>query len=1059
MLRPVRSASTAAGRAARLAAGVLGVLLAVATPAGRAGWIEDAPGRTIVHVTLWELPDPSRTDTYTRAESAGVKEFTRRFPALFAERLKARVQADPGRYGRHDWNRVEVDLHPFSGITVEGVETDLLAIAGGVAPDVMYVNFRKSDTYTGQGFLYPLDKPADGYLASLTQEELDFRIHPKIWPVIRRKGPEGEKHVYALPYGGAVGKVLLYRKDLFDERGIPYPDKNWTWDDLYDACRKTTDPARGTYGMRLGRGKHESWFWTTFLWSAGGDVLAYDEPSDTWEAVFDSRNATLALDFYTRLCTEKWIDSAGKPRYGYACKESTTGSVKWDRGEIAMMFDYIDEKFFTSINPDLTGMCPVPLGPPVGPHGERIRGAELNSRMMGLFAGIREPLVRDVAWEYIRFYESRDAVEIKTRMMVEGGLGRFVNPKYLEMFGYDEVVRLAPRGWAETFEIALATGVPEPYGRHSNLCYDILTEPLQAAEEMALDGELPQAGEARLTVLQGLLRRAADKARKEMLGVVPPRVMLLRRVTAVVALLAMVAVFALVFRRIIATFTPTAVPGEKKGWQFRRFAWGYLMLLPALLSIFFWSYLPVARGSAMSLQDYRIMGGSSWIWLDNYANVIWNRDWWGAVWNSLRYSALVISLTFLPPVVLAVLLQEVPHGKILYRTLFYLPAVITGLVVVLLWKSFYEPSERGTLNAVVMRLPAIGFLAVGLVLFWVAFTFARRTWFHEMIGISGLFLAIGMILFWTCLAVASPIFTQAGVPRPLLQVGLTLLVPVILCPALLELPHPDLEPRLAWGAGGLLAVAGLLALGHAWQGPLARPLLQAIMALTPRALIVVAGATLLGLALGRASRAGAAHQRRTALCWALGGAGLFAGCLGLAEACAALQHGGTPWYAALLGTLSQPYRWLNDSDTAMLCCVMPMVWAGMGPGCLIYLAALKGIPEDFYEASDLDGATFVDKILFTVLPAIRPLLVINFVGVFIGSWYGAAGNILAMTGGGKNTEEVGLHIFYKAFVYLNFGEATAMAWLLGLMLIGFTVYQLRILSRLEFRATGQKPPL
>ena len=78
--------------------------------------------------------------------------------------------------------------------------------------------------------------------------------------------------------------------------------------------------------------------------------------------------------------------------------------------------------------------------------------------------------------------------------------------------------------------------------------------------------------------------------------------------------------------------------------------------------------------------------------------------------------------------------------------------------------------------------------------------------------------------------------------------------------------------------------------------------------------------------------------------------------------------------------------------------------------------------------------------------------------MFIGSWYGAAGNILAMTGGGKNTEEVGLHIFYKAFMYLNFGEATAMAWLLGLMLIGFTVYQLRILSRLEFRTTGQKPP-
>ena len=70
-----------------------------------------------------------------------------------------------------------------------------------------------------------------------------------------------------------------------------------------------------------------------------------------------------------------------------------------------------------------------------------------------------------------------------------------------------------------------------------------------------------------------------------------------------------------------------------------------------------------------------------------------------------------------------------------------------------------------------------------------------------------------------------------------------------------------------------------------------------------------------------------------------------------------------------------------------------MVWAGMGPGCLIYLAALKGIPEDYYEAADIDGANFIDKILFVVFPMLRALIIINFVGAFIGSWYGATCNI------------------------------------------------------------------
>ena len=41
-------------------------------------------------------------------------------------------------------------------------------------------------------------------------------------------------------------------------------------------------------------------------------------------------------------------------------------------------------------------------------------------------------------------------------------------------------------------------------------------------------------------------------------------------------------------------------------------------------------------------------------------------------------------------------------------------------------------------------------------------------------------------------------------------------------------------------------------------------------------------------------------------------------------------------------------------------------------------------------------------------------------------------------------------------MFLRFGPATAMAWVLAVMLIGFTVYQLRILSRLEFRTTGDK---
>lgn len=899
------------------AAAAIAVALVLTAGAARAGWVEERGDRTIIHLSLFQLPDPTRTDAPGRADAAVARAFVKQFPARFAERHAARAKADPAKYGRRNWDRVEVELHQFAGIQVESLESDLLAIAGGVAPDVLYVNFRKSDTYIRNGFLRPLDLPEDGYFASLTPEERAFRIHPKLWPVIERKGPDGAKHVWAVPYAGALGKVMLYRKDLFDAAGVAYPTADWTWDDLHAACRKLSDPARGIWALKLGRSQHESAYWINFLWSAGGEAMTYDESRDAWEIAFDSPAGARALDFYTRLSTEPWTDRDGKLRRGYAYKDTSQSQGKWERGELAIAFDYVEEKVMSRINPDLTGMAPIPKGP------DGLRGAELNSRMMGIFADIAEPAVRDAAWEYIRHVDSPAAAEIRTRILVEGGFGRFLHPRYLEAFGYHELVRLAPPGWAETFALTVDAGRPEPYGRNSNVAYLFMTGPLQEAEDLGMSGALPADERARLAVMQGLLRRGADRARREMLEVVPARERSARAWTAALFLLAMGAALVVLLPRVARAFRPPAEPG---GARRRRHPWAWVLLAPALLTVLVWQYLPLLHGSVMAFQDYRLLGESAFNGLQNLGAVLWDVAWWRAVFNSLRYSVLVIVLTFLPPLLLAILLQETPRGRVALRTLYYLPAVMSGLVVVILWKTFYEPSEAGALNAVLLRVPAYAYLLAGAALAFVPGLLSRRLWFH--------------------------------------------------------------------GRRGGACVAGVAAL-------------------------LVAG-TGLGLA------------------WP------------------ALAREGLPWFQRVAATTPEPYRWLTDSGTAMLACVLPMAWAGAGPGSLVYLAALKGIPEDLYEAADLDGAGFGDKILFIVLPLLRPLLVINFVGVFIGAWIHASAGILALTGGAADTEVADLHIFYKAYLFLQFGPATAMAWVLAFLLIGFTVHQLRMLARLEFRAADPK---
>ncbi|MGA0332697.1 MAG: extracellular solute-binding protein [Kiritimatiellia bacterium] len=888
------------------------LLLSLIRLDSRAGELRVEQGAPLVEVVIhnWVLPDSSRADPMSRAHLAVIAAFEKKYPQIVQERYAQKYLADPETYGEADWSRIQVRLRKFTGIKVEGVESDLLAIAGGVAPDVMYLNFRRSDTYIRQGFLAPLD----AYLAEMPPEELADRVHEKVWPVIRRRGPGGRVHTWALPYTGLWGKGLLYRKDRFDEAGLAYPDADWTWEDLLAASRKLTDPAKGRYAMRLARGNHESYHFMTFLWSAGAEFMVEDPQTGEWTLEYDSPEAARALDFYVQLSSEPWVDDQGIQRRGYAYQDTAGAWGKWQRGEIAMTQGYLDEEMFDVINPELTGLAPMPLGP------TGIRGSEINNPMLALFRDIPNPVVRDAAWEFIRFFGSKEAQEIRTHVLVKSGLAQFVHPDRLRACGYEALVKLSPPGWTEVFELAVESGRPEPYGPNSNIAYDQLSLPLQQARELAVADALPEEEGARLKVFQELLSVSAARARREMLGQVNREELARRKQISLGVIVLIVLAYSMLMRMIVRTYAQAA---RETGAVARRrnHFWVALLLGPALGAVSLWQVLPLLRGSLMAFQDYSLVEPPEWVGLKNFAGVLFDPAWWRAVAAAVRYTCWVMGLTFLPPLLLAILLQETPRGRLFFRTVYYLPAVVSGLVVILMWKYFYEESEFGLLNAVVMRIPAGAHLLAGAGFAWICAGLCRRLlrqsgWLFAAVcaGAAGIFL-------WTGWRLADEIFVQTGAFSP--------------------------------GA-----------------------------------------------------------------------------------------------------TLREPVRWLSQPETAMFACVLPLAWVGMGPGCLIYLAALKGIDEDSYEAAELDGAGFLDKILFIVVPRLKPLLMINFIGVFISAFFHAEANILAMTGGGADTNVAGLYIFQQAYIYLRFGPATAMAWLLGVMLIGFTLWQLRMLVRLEFKTTG-----
>lgn len=903
-----------------------GILVLAALLLGGALWggaIREEGGETVITLKVPSLPNAAFTDASTRSDVAVHEAFRRDFPELFRRKYRKRYQAEPQKYGKFRWKRVRIELEAASGIQVEGVENDLLAIAGGMAPDILSINFRKSDNYIRNHFLYPLDE----YYRTLSREEFRELVPEKLVPVIARRGDDGRQHCWLVPTGALLGRVLLYRKSLFDERRIAYPDAAWTWRELYQACRELTDPARGVYGLVMGQGSAEAWYWQTFLWSAGGDSTAYDPATGEWRCAFDSEAAVEALDFYTRLCSERWTDRRGRIRRGYVLKDPSEQNAKWERGEIAMKFGYVDERMIAAVSPEAVGIAPVPLGP-----DGKTRGSEINCIMMGIFSGVKEPAVRDAAWEYMTYLTGPEAQRLRTRILVEAGFGRFVNPRYLDRFGYSEIRKLTPPGWMETFNLAIESGRPEPYGRNSNFLYQMMTPPIQRAEQLSVSDRLPENGPERRRVLKQLLSDANARADAVMNGRLSDAEKSRRRLAAGAALTVIAAGFALVLRSVRKLYAPAAPAKNDGRRETRKYLCAYLLLLPALLTILVWQYIPLARGSLMAFYDYKIIGSSTFVGLDNFAALLFDGRWWITLWDSLRYSCLTLALTFLPPVALAIGLQEAPCCRMLFRLLYYLPAVISGIVTMVLWKQFYEPSENGLLNRVVMNIPAIGFLGIGLLLFWLCREFARRLRFHGRRGPMLLFLGAGLLLLYTAASPALPILFPGGAAWP---------------EALVQLPR------------------------------------------------------------------------------------------------------------RLFDCTREPYRWLADPSTAMAACVIPVLWAGIGPGCLIYLAALKGIPNDYYEAADVDGATFLDKILFIVFPMLKPLLIINFVGVFIGSWVGGTQMIMVMTGGSARTEVTGLYIWYEAFTFLRYGSATAMAWTLGVILIGFTVWQMKILARVEFKTSGR----
>lgn len=139
--------------------------------------------------------------------------------------------------------------------------------------------------------------------------------------------------------------------------------------------------------------------------------------------------------------------------------------------------------------------------------------------------------------------------------------------------------------------------------------------------------------------------------------------------------------------------------------------------------------------------------------------------------------------------------------------------------------------------------------------------------------------------------------------------------------------------------------------------------------------------------------------------------------------------------------------WLTKLPYAWISIVIATVWWTIGFNMIIFINALNEVPEEMYEAADIDGATGFQKFLHITLPSIRPIMIFVIITSTIAS-FNVYGQPYLMTGGGPgdSTEVLLMGIVQQAFQLRQMGVASAMAMLMSLIMISISVGQF-LLSR------------
>jgi ABC-type sugar transport system permease subunit len=144
----------------------------------------------------------------------------------------------------------------------------------------------------------------------------------------------------------------------------------------------------------------------------------------------------------------------------------------------------------------------------------------------------------------------------------------------------------------------------------------------------------------------------------------------------------------------------------------------------------------------------------------------------------------------------------------------------------------------------------------------------------------------------------------------------------------------------------------------------------------------------------------------------------------------------------------EPPAWLSKPQWVKPAFILMSLW-GSGNAVVIYLAGLQDVPVHLYEAADLDGAHWMQKIRHVTIPMMSPVILFNGIMAIIGTFNFFAQPFVMAPGGqpARNAYFLAVNLFDNAFQYLRMGYAAAMAWVLFIIVFALTMLAMKLSER------------